>query len=441
MKVPTLALFVLYFLAPVSSAQGKVWVVDALNLPGANFLDIQPAVDAASDGDVILIRGRIGESYGGAIIANRSLTIAGQLDNSTPFPTQLPPVVGPIWIQNLGSNQRVTLRGLFIGDAIPSPLPFQPNLTLTGCAGKVFVESVSMNRGLSTPTAVPVAPSLNVANSSRVTIVHSSGTGSRGTAGAIGGQSAVLFNSIADLHYSQFLGGSGSPVSGDGAGVIQHAAPGGEAMLVLGSDVTAVASAFFGGSGGRGIEDAAMNCYPSADGGPGIVVGFTAIKIGTLTEIDSSLFGGMGGGAPGVNCPAGQDGEEIVIAGSHTVLPADAVEFLTNSPVREGETLQVKVRGTPGAFTFIFVGALVDPVLDPLAFDGLVHISTPILRKFVGKIPGAGELTRQFVINELGIGTDAVNVDMQALTYSASPGGFRLSAANPSSVLLLDGSF
>ena len=441
MKVLTSVLCAALSFALPLSAQGKVWVVDALNLAGADFIDLQPAVDAAADGDVILVRGRLGEEYGGAIIASRTLTIAGDLDTSTPLPVQIHPVTGPIWIQNLAAGQRVTLRGLVIRDAVPVAPVFQSNLTVTGSAGEVFVEEISMTRGAGSFIGQPAPPALNVATSSRLTLVHSSGFGSRGKQGAMGGQGGLIFSSSVILHHVQLNGGDGSPVSGPQPGVIIQAQPGGEGLRIVGSNVIAIASTIQGGNGGRGVEDAAMNCYPSADGGTGAHVTFNAINMASLTELDSTFQGGFGGGAPGVNCPAGTDGDALFLAGAHTVLPATAPEFIANSPVREAEDLNLIFRATAGDFAFLSIGLLNGPLFNPVAFDGLLHIVPPALFRFMGTVPATGEFLRQFTINDLGPGVEALNVDLQGIFYTVNTTGLRLTAANPSSVLLLDEAF
>jgi len=442
MKVLTSVLCVaLAFTLPLS-AQGKVWVVDALNLAGADFTDIQPAVDAAADGDVILVRGRLGEVYGGAVISGRTLTIAGDIDTSTPFPVQINPVTGPIWVQSLLPGQRLTLRGLAIRDANPLAPAFQSNLTVTSCIGSVYVEEVSMTRGVATALGgAPTPPALLVTNTSDMTVVHGAGFGSRGTQGAIGGQAGLIFSSSVILHHVQLQGGSGSPVSGPQPGIIVQAQPGGEGLRIVGADVLSIGSTIRGGDGGRGVEDAAMNCYPSADGGTGAHVTFSAVNSASLTELDSSVQGGPGGGAPGVNCPAGAPGDDLFLAGTHTVLPATAPEFITNSPVRETEDLTLLFRSTPGDFAFLSVGLLSSPAFDPVSFDGLLHILPPVIFRFMGTVPASGDFFRQFTINELGLGVEAINVDLQGIFFTPATTGLRLTAANPSSVLMLDESF
>ncbi|HJM57251.1 MAG TPA: hypothetical protein QF446_07975, partial [Planctomycetota bacterium] len=54
-----------------SPVPGDVWVVDASG--AGDFLDIQAAVDAASDDDTLLI---MGGTYGGFRIANKELALA-----------------------------------------------------------------------------------------------------------------------------------------------------------------------------------------------------------------------------------------------------------------------------------------------------------------------------------------------------------------------------
>jgi hypothetical protein len=83
--------------AAALSAQ-TTWIVDASNGPGTNFTEIQPAVDAASAGDVILVRpgtyAPISVSKGVAILGQPGFTVS---NNAIPSPI---PVV---------------LRGLLLG--------------------------------------------------------------------------------------------------------------------------------------------------------------------------------------------------------------------------------------------------------------------------------------------------------------------------------------
>ena len=59
----------------------------------------------------------------------------------------------------------------------------------------------------------------------------------------------------------------------------------------------------------------------------------------------------------------------------------------------------------------------------------------------MGTVPSSGEQLRQFSINELGLGVEAINVDLQDISFTPNATGLRLNAANPSTVLLLDRSF
>ncbi|MGE3175330.1 MAG: hypothetical protein AB7O97_22085, partial [Planctomycetota bacterium] len=68
------------------------WTVDRLNRPGADFLDLQPAVDAAASGDVIRIRAAGAPVHGAAsyrapVIDGKSLTLIGQGSDDGPTST------------------------------------------------------------------------------------------------------------------------------------------------------------------------------------------------------------------------------------------------------------------------------------------------------------------------------------------------------------------
>lgn len=89
------------------------WIVDSQNAPGTNFLDIPPAVAAASDGDRIVIRGRgLGISgtvpYTAPTVDGKGLTFLRE--------GSLPAQVNWVWnIRNLLAHQTVLLIGLQLG--------------------------------------------------------------------------------------------------------------------------------------------------------------------------------------------------------------------------------------------------------------------------------------------------------------------------------------
>jgi hypothetical protein len=111
------------------------WIVDSLNQPGANFTNIQAAVNAAADGDRVIVRGNgllsgtTFVSYACPTIDGKGLTILG----TGTLPAFL---YGDCVIRNLGASQRVVLTGLALG--------FSPGFT---AGSTLFDIHASNNRG------------------------------------------------------------------------------------------------------------------------------------------------------------------------------------------------------------------------------------------------------------------------------------------------------
>lgn len=84
-------------------AQGKLWIVDGQG--AGHFTTAQPAIDAAQDGDTILIRKN--SSCGSMVIDGKSLTITGDV-----YPTGLNDACGSFTVRNLLPHQSVSARGI-----------------------------------------------------------------------------------------------------------------------------------------------------------------------------------------------------------------------------------------------------------------------------------------------------------------------------------------
>src|SRR5262245_24801717 len=134
------AIFLLSPLAP-----GKTWYVGSGG--GADFNEIQPAIDAASDGDLIFVRPE--KTYLGFTLADKSLTIRSTSGQFVVSPT----------VRILGLSQT---RSVHLG-AMKSSSGHAIMLSITECAGEVGVDDVlrSFDYALS---CSPMAEVINCAN-------------------------------------------------------------------------------------------------------------------------------------------------------------------------------------------------------------------------------------------------------------------------------------
>ncbi|MBL8899028.1 MAG: hypothetical protein JNM84_15415 [Planctomycetes bacterium] len=133
-----LALGAAYLAAGPALAQ--TWIVDAAGAPGSHFRTIQAAVDAAADGDTILLRSG---SYGEAVsIDGKALHVVG-LGGCFVFASTSRPTPAPLFeVKNLPAGREVHLRGFDL-----ARLSGQPGdaLHLRGNAGRVWCEELFLD--------------------------------------------------------------------------------------------------------------------------------------------------------------------------------------------------------------------------------------------------------------------------------------------------------
>src|SRR5690606_35628687 len=118
-------------------AANQVHVVDAAGGSGGHTT-IQAAVDAASDGDVVLVRPG---TYGALDIQAKGIAVLAD-----PGPSGARPRVERVAVWSIAAAQRVTLRGLEIRQ---TPGFFAPPeaLSVAGCSGELVVEDCEVFGG------------------------------------------------------------------------------------------------------------------------------------------------------------------------------------------------------------------------------------------------------------------------------------------------------
>lgn len=225
------------------STQGlaTTWIVDDGGGPGVDFVNIQDAVDAAVDGDVIEVRSGY---YPGFTIDGKSLVVAKHI---SPMLVQ---VAAGVVVKNLAPEQKVEIVGLRIGlNAIPAqePLVLEENLgsvRFVGCLVSAFVFEYPTN-------CMPAFEAMTASTSHDVTLVdcqvwggafsYDYSCGTDGAAALVANQCSVT---VLD---SMLLGGRGGDHSNQQGG---NGAP--AAVLSGSSAMFAYRSEFWRSAGGHG---------------------------------------------------------------------------------------------------------------------------------------------------------------------------------------------
>lgn len=262
----------------------------------ADFINLQAAVNAAEEGDTLLISGPFG---GMAFVTGKSLDLVGVADENGR------PRVGAVTVQLLGPGQTVRIRGLDIVGTNTTLLPY-PGVLARDCAGSLLVQDCSID-GLR-PGVLLERTARTVV--SRCTIT--SGTGFQTPFELIGaGDGVTAIDSSLVVQGCSILGGIG-----------MHARPGfidplldpsdgghgGVGLRVVRSSVFVVRSSVQGGDGGDGFTGEGLVCLEAGPGGAGLLV---ADSLSSVRLVDLVPVGGNAGSeAPG--CPAsGLDGLDI----------------------------------------------------------------------------------------------------------------------------------
>lgn len=321
----------------------NAWVVDAAGGPGHDFTTIQPAVDAASDGDLILVREGTyyGDFFGGTgsfAVDAKSITLQGEGSVH----------LGHFAVSNLALDQYFGMRGFQLD------LDYYGAARLTDNEGPVVLEDV---RGLVW---------LWCENSASVVLKDAELRGLDRAPGVLARNSNLaLF---------------GTHVRGANARIpFGHPEPGFAGLDLWNSTAVAVGCSF---EGGRGSPPSFVEAGP---GGPGC-----SLRDGSRLEVqDTVSIGGPDGNNPPVRFGPPYDIE----SGSSLRERRGTVRTLqVPSPLREGEPAPLVFKGDPGDVVHLLVsrrpGALttLPRRIGPRAI-GPVAQTIPI-----GTIPASGVL-------------------------------------------------
>ena len=380
--------FVSYF---ACSASADVLVVGGTvgSYPG-----IQEAVDAAHDGDAILV---LAGTYDEVFLHDKELAIVAD-EGATVV------VLGAIQIDGLSPTKTVSLAGLRVyGRSTPY---HTPALYLSDDLGSVRAEDCSFTGGARPADAplVAVAAAYVFGNSSGAAFTHCSFTGGdagscdwcdglMGGAGIYVAPGAQATQSRVALYDCDVRGGAGSTSVADTTG-----GAGGQA-IVLGNEgfLHASNSTLVGGKGG-----VVCDVLPSSGGRGGD--GLFLFGGSGAWNLETTITPGLPGGpSTGCDVAQGPPGRTIVGSGAYFEFGTPSLDLQVDRVVREGHDALVRVRGSPGTIVdLVFADATAFAPIP--AWHGVrLTRKSPGLHAamYLGEIPASGVITEGITTGDL----------------------------------------
>lgn len=385
------------FATPLWPQAGSVWTVDEALGPGADFAELQPAVDAAADGDLVLVRSgtyapfvlEFGKAVSVLADAGAEVLVVG--DAVRLWQTTSP---GPILLSGLRvcGNEECADTGSVRG-----------GLNSHDVGGPLWIQDCEFR------SAKPAFEALTVSSPTSV-VVHTTGVGSLNSiapspfeGGRPDGLVVGTFNGGAYVYDCVFRGGPALGGEATASGC-KLGSPAGRGAFVLGQRFFSSRTSFEGGSGLDGSDGGEGGALPGmgASGGSGLVV--SCAETGLL---DSTTSGGApgAGGSDGVTvCANGEPGLDVEAQGCALdleVVPTRARHMTSTAVVRETETVDLRFEGLPGELVVLGVstgamGIEIDRVSGPLV------LAPPVRWLPMGILDAAGHGRAQLAVGELG---------------------------------------
>ncbi|MEM7310260.1 MAG: hypothetical protein AAF682_26530 [Planctomycetota bacterium] len=416
------------FLAPLlalaapATAQ-TIWTVNN-ELP-ADFTEIGDAIDAASDGDTILVYATK-QPYTFLWVEGKSLTVQGVGRPSVSgFPLFPLPAVRVV---NLAPGQDVQVRGFDVGGTSSIPTVA---VEANACQAAVVFEDLDV-AGSGVPLLARECTSVTatrcVLQSPLTTPVE---TLSKPT--ELQTHPALLAVASSVFVYDSTLNGSDGNQSVFGLfGNIQPG-PGGPGALLRGSTMFASGSTFSGGDGG---SDTPGLCFAGGDAGTGMTLDLLDGGAGSQAWLLDCVATGGVGGLGGCGLGDGTDADDIVLPGGQIFpLAGSARTLAIASPVLDGGLLEVDATGEPGDVVVAFVGG---PTLG-LFVETLqlsLHLAAPVQVVPLGTVAADGTLSISQPAPTVAAGGF---VELLAQALFVSPDG--LFETGPTSLLFLGAGF
>ena len=379
---PATCVLLLLATASVGRAQ-QVYVVGS-PAPGVFSQEIQPAVDAATNGDVILVEN--GSYYAGFTIDGKGVSVVAAVDALV--------ITGSASIRNLATGQTVLLAGIWSGDGV--------GLSLQNNAGAIWIESCFLAGGTSD---IMSFTGVSIVNCASVAIERCQ------IGGGWGPISGPLQDAAAGLEVANSNVAISDTTCRGGQGGQLHLQPvlscaGGPGARIQSGSVFASGTTFRGGDGGF-----AFPIPGAAPGGDGIVT------FGAVSVVQCTFTGGLSGA--GSTSPPGQP---TVIGGAGTLdsLSHSARHFAVTSLAREGQPIEVNASGIVGeSLGTLFSTSPASPQL-LASYDGSLLLSLANAGGLLlGDIGADGALSITLIAPSLPVTVQAATFYLQSIFFDA----------------------
>jgi hypothetical protein len=392
---------------------GNVLVVDSSG--GGAFTTIQSAVDAAADGDTILVKSGF---YQGFTVNDRAVAVVADTNALVQVGTL-------VRVDNLASSRDALLVGLRIFVDVPGNYGVQ----LRHNMGSVRVEDCRLENLGYVGEAAWVVNSQDVAYA-RCTIVTSEPR-FPGDALHVDGNPG---SSNVAVYDSELRGGDGADLCSS-QWDCQPPDGGSGAVVRSGSFFFAAGSLFHGGEGGRGSQYG-CGLFCGSDGGWG-GDGVRFIASGAAALLDNGYHAGHG--APTCSpCSSNLDGGNgVEIGGSPTMLDGRARHLSIKNPRRERIPFRIEARGRPGDSVILYSSESTGFTYMP-SRRGVLIPQNPTPPIQLGTIPANGILVYHHTVPDLGPGVQSKRIYFQAL--HTTPAGVKF-LGSPVSLVVLDQAF
>lgn len=378
---------------------------------GGDYLEIQDAVDAASDGDVLLV---YEGTYQPVVIEDLGISLVADVD-------AMVCIENGLIIKKLAAGKNMLISGIKVEYADSTEgIALKMNNNLGAVR---FEKSTFLGSDFYSFFSIGQWPSraANIFSSNDVAFIDchiEGGAGGRGdypyaTDGADG---MLAKNSTVACYHCTVVGG----VGGIGRLAYEDGGDGGTCYFSYNSFLYAADCLFQGGDAGDGGDgDEWGGGGSGGDGGHGLHLTGTLCKAYLQSCIETPGSGGQGGmgglfTSPG---PPGSPGQELLIENGYAEnLTGSAHGFMAPGPVKEGESFSLEFSGEPNGLAGLLVGTGLDTQF-MYGLKGQLLLSPnpmPVLF-FIVPLSGSGYVDISTQLPELGPGVTDITVYMQSL--------------------------